>query len=346
MSDLFPSEEGQPPDEAGRPLREPLLGQGDIDALAGYVPDAREPAATPLRAIAEAELRPREPLPMLAVILDQLAVELAGSFRELLGRATAVSVAALWSGRYGDVVDETVLPSQLAVFRCEGWDGSGLVAIGPDFALLVLDALLGAGPGSPAGRLAGRPFSAIEGAILTRIADLVLHGLQTAFGAVVPVVLRRERVETDPRLAAIARPVDLAYVATISLAFDGHAAPVRLVLPAATLEPARAQLRGGVPGVKLGRDAYWSRHLATELWQAHVEAEAVLHETALPLRRVLGLGVGDTLMFDMRPTDPVEVRCGGLAVTRGRIGRAEGRIAIQVTEPTGRPGGAFRDAAA
>jgi flagellar motor switch protein FliM len=52
----------------------------------------------------------------------------------------------------------------------------------------------------------------------------------------------------------------------------------------------------------------------------------------MPLGRVLDLAVGDTLMFEMKPTDLVEVRCGGVSLARGRIGRVEGRIAVQVVE--------------
>lgn len=335
MSDELPitAEEDQGEVTAIRQGREPLLDQGGIDALLGLPPIGPEPEPGGLRAMLDAGAGPREPSPMLPVVYGDLVRRLSESLRALFGGDVEASLASLRSLRYDDVVEAIVLPAQLVTFRAEGWDGSGFVAMGPDFACLVLDALLGAGRGLASGRVASRPFSAIERAILTRLADAVLRDAETAFCEVTPVRFGRDRVEADPRLAHVAGPSEIVAAAEITLSLDGRRAAFSIVLPFATLEPVRAVFRQGFPGAKQGRDGLWSGHLATEIWQAEMEAEAVLHECALPLHRILDLGVGDTLMFDMKPTDLVEVRCGGLPLTRGRIGRVEGRIAVQVVDP-------------
>ncbi|WP_375459916.1 FliM/FliN family flagellar motor switch protein [uncultured Enterovirga sp.] len=317
---------------APRQPYEPLLDQHEIDALVGYSPGEQAPAPG-LRAMLDAGAGPREALPMLPVVFGETVRRLGDSLRELFGGDAEASLTSLSTLRYGDIVEEIVLPAQVATFRAEGWDGCGLVAMGPDFACLVLDSLLGAGRSLSNGRVASRPFSAIERAILTRLADAVLREAETAFTELAPVRFVRDRVEADPRLAQIALPGDVAASARITLTLEGRAATLLFVLPLATLEPVRAIFRQSFAGAKQGRDLYWAGHLATEIWQASIEAEAVLHECALPLRRVLDLGIGDTLMFDMKPTDLVEVRCGGLSLTRGRIGRMEGRIAVQIVEP-------------
>ena len=61
--------------------------------------------------------------------------------------------------------------------------------------------------------------------------------------------------------------------------------------------------------------------------------EAVLHEMMLPLKKVLSLKVGDTLMFDTKPSDLIAIRCGDWALTQGRIGRIDDNIAVQLTRP-------------
>ena len=86
-------------------------------------------------------------------------------------------------------------------------------------------------------------------------------------------------------------------------------------------------------GEKLGRDPIWENHLATEVWQADVDVTCVLHETQLPLKRVMKLEIGDTLMFDARPDSIVSLRCGDFVVTEGRIGRVDDKIAVQVVNP-------------
>jgi len=90
-------------------------------------------------------------------------------------------------------------------------------------------------------------------------------------------------------------------------------------------------------GDKFGRDPIWEGHLATEIWQARVEVDAVLYEDMLPLKRLMELEVGDTLMFDLKPDALVKVRCGDVALTEGRMGRVGDRISVRVAKPLRRP---------
>ena len=53
----------------------------------------------------------------------------------------------------------------------------------------------------------------------------------------------------------------------------------------------------------------------------------------MPLKRVMKLEIGDTLMFDARPDATVSLRCGDFIVTEGRIGRVDDKIAVQVVSP-------------
>ena len=105
------------------------------------------------------------------------------------------------------------------------------------------------------------------------------------------------------------------------------------ILLVATIEPIRDLLLQSFMGEKLGRDHIWEGHLATELWQAELEVEAVLHEMRAPLKQVLALQVGDTLMFDARPNELVTLRCGDWTLTQGRVGRIDDKIAIQLARP-------------
>jgi flagellar motor switch protein FliM len=68
-----------------------------------------------------------------------------------------------------------------------------------------------------------------------------------------------------------------------------------------------------------------------------VDVEAVLASRAMPLRDVLSLKIGDTLMLDIGPADLVTLRCGGVPLTEGRMGRISEHIAVRVTKPLRRP---------
>jgi len=108
---------------------------------------------------------------------------------------------------------------------------------------------------------------------------------------------------------------------------------VELLLPYATIEPIRELLLQSYMGEKLGRDHIWEGHLASEIWQAKLDIDAVLHETEMPVKKVLDLKVGDTLVFDVRGDPLVTLRCGDMLVTQGRIGRMGDNMAIEIAKP-------------
>ena len=108
---------------------------------------------------------------------------------------------------------------------------------------------------------------------------------------------------------------------------------VEILIPYATLEPVRELLLQMFMGEKFGRDPIWENHLATEVWQTDVAIRCVLHECTMPLKRVMKLEIGDTLMFDARPDSVASLRCGEFTVSEGRIGRVDDKIAVQVVSP-------------
>jgi len=112
---------------------------------------------------------------------------------------------------------------------------------------------------------------------------------------------------------------------------------IELLLPYATIEPIRAVLLQMFMGEKFGRDPIWEGHLATEIGQAQIGVDAVLYEARLPLRQMMSLKVGDTLTLDLKPDALVNVRCGDVTLTEGRMGKVGDRVAVRVAKALRRP---------
>jgi flagellar motor switch protein FliM len=142
-----------------------------------------------------------------------------------------------------------------------------------------------------------------------------------------------DRLETNPRFAAIARPANAAILVKLRIDMEDRGGRIELLLPYATLEPIRKMLLQQFMGEKFGRDNIWEGHLATELWTTQMEVRAVLDEQQLPLSKVLDLKVGDTLMLNATPDSPVELRAGSIPLTRGRMGRRNHSIAVRADAP-------------
>ena len=65
--------------------------------------------------------------------------------------------------------------------------------------------------------------------------------------------------------------------------------------------------------------------------------EALLTTEGLPLKRVMNLEIGDTLMLELKPDAMVSVRCGDVTLSEGRMGRVGDRVAVRVAKPLRRP---------
>jgi flagellar motor switch protein FliM len=107
---------------------------------------------------------------------------------------------------------------------------------------------------------------------------------------------------------------------------------LELLLPYATLEPIRELLLQMFMGEKFGRDTIWECHLATELWRTDVEIDAVLDEQKMTLRQVMDFKPGQTLMLNATPESRIEMRCGGVALLHGRMGRIGHQVAVRVED--------------
>ena len=110
-----------------------------------------------------------------------------------------------------------------------------------------------------------------------------------------------------------------------------------MLFRSATLEPVRELLLQMFMGEKFGRDSIWEGHLASELWLTDVHVDAVLDEQIMTLQDVLDFKVGTRLMLNATPNTEVELRCGPVAMFRGRMGRRGNNIAISLDRLLGKP---------
>jgi flagellar motor switch protein FliM len=310
-----------------------LMSQDEIDTMLGFSSGDERDGRNGIQAIVDSGSVAYERLPMLEIIFERLVRLLSTSLRNFFTDNVEVTLESIRSVRFGDYINSISQPALLSVFRAEEWDNFGLITIESCLIYSVLDAMFGGKRGQPAPRIDGRPFTSIENRMVRRVIELVLSDAEAAFKPLSPVRFSVDRVESNPRFVSISRPANAAIRVELKFDMEGRGGALHILLPYATIEPIRELLLESFMGEKLGRDPTWENHLATEVWQADVDVTCVLHETQMPLKRVMNLEIGDTLMFDARPDATVSLRCGDFIVTEGRIGRVDGKIAVQVTSP-------------
>ncbi|MBA4808612.1 flagellar motor switch protein FliM [Brevundimonas sp.] len=320
--------------DSADPMSERVLNQDEIDSLLGFdLGDDDGSERSGIRAIINSALVSYERLPMLEIVFDRLVRLMTTSLRNFTSDNVEVSLDNISSIRFGDYLNSIPLPAILAVFRAEELDNYGLLTVDSNLIYSIVDVLLGGRRGTAALRIEGRPYTTIERVLVQRMVEVVLNDARQAFEPLTPVTFNLDRLETNPRFAAIARPANAAILIKLRIDMEDRGGRIELLLPYATLEPIRKMLLQQFMGEKFGRDNIWEGHLATEIWTTETEVRAVLDEQTMPLSSVLNLKVGDTMMLNATPDSEVSIRAGSIPLTTGRMGRKGQHIAVRVEGP-------------
>jgi flagellar motor switch protein FliM len=315
-----------PPPEATR-----VLNQAEIDSLLGFDSGpARDQSQTGIERIISSGLVAYERLPMLEIVFDRLVRLMTTTLRNFTSDNVEISIDAMASQRFGDYLNSIPLPAMLAVFKAEEWDNYGLVVVDSALIYSVVDVLLGGRRGTAAMRIEGRPYTTIERTLVEKLIGVVLADLQAAFEPLCAVTFRFDRLEVNPRFAAISRLSNAAVVSRMRIEMEDRGGRLEVLLPYATLEPVRELLLQQFMGERFGRDSIWETHLAEELRQTEVALDVVLDQQMMPLRQVLDLKIGDRIVLSSPPGGPVTLRCGDVALFDAQLGRRESRLAVRI----------------
>ncbi|RZN21095.1 flagellar motor switch protein FliM [Bradyrhizobium sp. Leo121] len=321
---------------------ERVLSQEEIDNLLGFtVGDVNLDDNSGIRAIIDSAMVSYERLPMLEIVFDRLVRLMTTSLRNFTSDNVEVSLDRITSVRFGDYMNSIPLPAVLSVFKAEEWENFGLATVDSSLIYSMIDVLLGGRRGQTSLRIEGRPYTTIETNLVKRLIEVVLSDAEQAFRPLSPVKFTIDRLETNPRFAAISRPANAAILVRLRIDMEDRGGNIELLLPYATIEPIRNVLLQMFMGEKFGRDPIWEGHFATEVAQAEISVEAVLYEADIPLKQLMKLKVGDTLPLDIRADSLVSVRCGHVTLTEGRMGRVGDRVAIRVSKNLRRPNTTF-----
>src|SRR5881398_1583386 len=226
------------PDASGSAER--VLNQDEIDSLLGFdVNSDQMQDKSGVRAIINSALVSYERLPMLEIVFDRLVRLMTTSLRNFTSDNVEVSLDSITSIRFGDYLNSIPLPAILAVFHAEEWDNFGLITVNSSLIYSIIDVLLGGRRGQTAIRIEGRPYTTIETSLVKRMVEVVLADAEQAFRPLSPVHFNIDRLETNPRFAAITRPANAAILVRLRIDMEDRGGNIELLLPYATIEPIR-----------------------------------------------------------------------------------------------------------
>lgn len=309
-----------------------ILNQDEIDSLLGFDAEDDNAQQNGIMVLANNALVNYERLPMLDVVFDRMGRLLSTSLRNLTSDNVEASIDDIASVRFGDYLNSVPLPAMLSIIKAEEWDNQGLIVCDSSLIYSMVDVLLGGRKGSAALRIEGRPYTTIECNLMERVLHVALNDMSAAFDPLSPVTFRFERLETNPRFAAITQSNNAAVLVKVRIDMEGRGGMLEILLPYATLEPIREILLQMFMGEKFGRDSIWEGHLSKELYKTDVGLDAILGEMTVSLRDVMNWKIGSTIILENKPGDLIELRCGPRPMFTGKIGRRDKNIAVRLEE--------------
>ena len=310
-----------------------VLNQDEIDSLLGF--DVKKEGGGSrtdgIFAILDKSVTAYDKLPMMEVVFDRLVRQLSTSLRNFTSENVDVSLESMSSIRFDDYLNSIPLPALLIVFRAVEWENFGMITVDSSQIYSMVDILLGGRKSDRPIRIEGRPYTAIEQDIVKRMVDVVLADMSAAFEPLSPVTFHFERLESNPRFATITRLGNPALLVRLRVEMaDERGGMIEILLPHATLEPVRDLLLQMFMGENFGKDTVWEKYLGKELRGANIEIEAIFDEKEVSLRDIMSLKVGSTMLLDCSPDDDITLRCGGIPVTTGTLGRVKENVAISI----------------
>jgi flagellar motor switch protein FliM len=311
--------------------QERVLNQDEIDSLLG-ISEGSEKQLKGWKILTDSSKISYERLPMLEVVMDRFVRYLSTSLRNFTSENVDVSLKKMTSTRFGDYLDAIALPALIGVFKIEQWGTSGLITVDAPLIYSIVDILLGGRRSAALNKIEGRPFTTIECNLVERLFKVVLEDFSKSFEPLAPVHFRFERMETNPRFAAIVRPVNAAVLSRIIIDMEERGGTMEFLVPYASLEPVREQLLQMFMGEKFGQDNIWETHFGSEIWESTVSLDAILDNVSLSLKDVLAWNQGSHLALRAQPDSPVRMICGETEIFTGQMGQKNGQISVQITE--------------
>lgn len=240
-------------------------------------------------------------------------------------------VVSVSEATYDEFIRSLTNPTLLAVLRMAPWEGNALLEIPPDLSFVLIDRLLG-GPGTLPTRI--RELTEIEQTVMGRLLRHMAGALGDAWANLEPLTPQLERIDVNPQFVQLLPPHDMVVVIAIRMRVRGVEGRVNLCIPYASLEPVAPRLSahylfGGGQTKETGRHV---EELQGRIKSMAVDLGVKLGTTALTVRELLDLAVGDVIRLDSRTDAPLPLRVGDKVKFYGRAGRIGSRLAIEITD--------------
>jgi flagellar motor switch protein FliM len=235
---------------------------------------------------------------------------------------------------YSEFVFSLENPTCFNLLKVEPLDGHIILDLNPSIIFPVVDRLLGGGR-TPMQNVPRRPLTEIELRLLSRITDLAIAGLRTAWSNVCDLRFKVTQVESNPQLVQIVPPNEVIVLVSFEISMGEMRGIMNLCIPFNTIEPVASKLSSNTWSsyTQKQADKRQRMNLETGIASSAVQLLVYLAESKLTAAELATLAVGDVIMTDCRSHKPLQVCVEGRPKFHGHAGLYKGHKAVRIGKP-------------
>jgi flagellar motor switch protein FliM len=314
------------------------LDQSEVDALMAAIQDGR--VAGDGGRDADAPVVPYDLTSQDRIIrgqmptLDSINERIASTFgSNLAGRTRLdIRVASVPSTlmKFADVGAMFSPPTTVWVVNLGPGHGLGVLLLDGPLGRALLSGALGDRKGGGNGPASENrlDLTQVERGVLKHLLGMFTEAMAGAWQEILRFKPEVLRFESDPRMAMVAPPSDLAILCgyEITGAVTGR---IQIAIPYATVEPVKKMLTSP-PRQGSSVDARFSAALAKDLENVCVEVRVEMGRTSLTFAKLLELKAGDLLVLEGSESTPLPIYVQGRRKLTGSPRVAGGSLAVVV----------------
>ncbi len=252
-----------------------------------------------------------------------------------LQTVVSISVTSVDQLFYSEYILSVSNPSCLYVFDIVGTDGSGILEISPQLALVLVERLLG---GSGDTQPKPRPITPIEQAVIRGVIEHSLFDLQNAWLSIAELSFKYQRLEMEADFVQIAPSSEIVIVVSFDVNIGLHTYLMNLCFPTFALEEVltkltRQQVTVGTVKMTTEKVRENIESIKKHLSKTYLTVTAELGKTSISVKELLELKVGDIIRLKNKITDEIIITIAGKKKLAGRPGTVDGKKAVKILRP-------------
>ena len=270
-------------------------------------------------------------MPGLEAVYDRFARIFAQSFSHHVRRPVTIMRRSTELVSFRDYLGAITTPASLSIFGMNPLQGHALFVFEHHLVHLLIDLLFG-GAGWFENPPPKREFTGIEIRMLSKVVFSALEDLGKAWKRLTPLEPYFERMEVQPKFAAIVPQEEVVASTTFDVEINRVPYTMSICLPYLMLDPVRLQIEAGKTSYDEDVNAVNVSRLEENLRNSKVNVKVALGEARMSLRNFLTLKTGDRIILNQDQDKPLKVIVQEKLKYLATQGAYKGKHAVQITK--------------